>query len=90
MSTRNIGLTIRNSDIRSRPMKDVINRAKVLMRQGEVFLMDLSDLTGIPQPRLSEMFHDGWGNNFWKTLERLEKLEKVVETIELEIEERVV
>ena len=70
-----------------RAMKDFIERSKVLIRKGEVFLVDLAELTGVPQPRLSEMFHPDWGGNFWKTLERLQKLEKVVNAIEAEIAE---
>lgn len=58
------------------------------MRKGEVFMLDLSDLADIPQPRLSEMFSDEWGTKFWKTYQRLENLQKVVQAIETEIENR--
>ena len=48
------------------------------MNAGSFSLASITRATGVSKTTLFDMMQPGWGNNFYKTEEVLEKLEKAI------------
>lgn len=62
--------------------QDTLQRLRSGLAAKRFTLTAVSELSGIPVPRLAEMAADDWGRGVFKTLDRLEKLDTALDQID--------
>ena len=60
----------------------VLSRAREGVRKKRYTVSQLAAATGIPQNTLSEMLQDRWGRRVFDAIDRLERLNQVMDTLD--------